>query len=202
LSQNKTKHQCYTIGHSNHPIKEFIDLLKLHGIDCVVDVRSSPYSSYTPQYNKNDFRKKVQEYGIDYVYLGNRVGGRYQEKKYLFPNGTVNYGEVRKSTLFNTGISKILSLLSNHKAVSLMCSEKEPFDCHRFVLVSFSLSKMGIEVLHILEDGVIVSNKALEKRLINMYGQKTLSDSFSSPKDKELESLYEKRNLDIAYSIE
>ena len=36
----------FTVGHSNQSLESFLDLLGRHGIDLVVDVRSSPYSQY------------------------------------------------------------------------------------------------------------------------------------------------------------
>ena len=39
-----------TIGHSNHAIERFVDLLKAGGVEAVVDVRSMPYSRRFPQF--------------------------------------------------------------------------------------------------------------------------------------------------------
>ena len=190
---------CYTIGHSNHPFSYFVSLLTSHGVNCIIDVRSSPYS-YAAHFNREELLQKLEREKIHYVYLGNKVGGRYNETQLLFPNGVVNYSKVREKKEYKEGIQRIIDILLEDKVASLMCSEKDPFDCHRFVLISYTLSKNGIDMFHILDDGTIISNDVLEKRLIAKYGQKTLFDSFEVPKNEELEKLYEKRNLDIAYT--
>ena len=45
-------HAIKTIGHSNHPIERFVDLLKAGGVEAVVDVRSMPYSRRFPQFGR------------------------------------------------------------------------------------------------------------------------------------------------------
>lgn len=201
LIKNKNGQICYTIGHSNHTFANFIKLLQLYDIEYVIDVRSSPFSNYTPQFNKKELENKLNDSNISYLYLGNKVGGRYNDSKLLSKNGIVDYNKVRRTKVFEGGIQKIIELIEKGKIITLMCSEKEPFDCHRFVLVSYSLSRSGIDVIHILENGNIITNNELENKLIKMYGQKTLFDSFNSSKTDDLDNCYEKRNWDIAYSI-
>lgn len=192
---------CYTIGHSNHLFSHFVSLLTSHNVNCIVDVRSSPYSNYTTHFNREELLQKLEREKIDYVYLGNKVGGRYKDPQLLYPNGVVNYKKVREKKEFKEGIQRIIDLLLENKVVSLMCSEKDPFDCHRFVLVSYALTKNGVDMFHILDNGTAIPNDVLEKRLVAKYGQKTLFDSFEVPKNETLDILYEKRNLDIAYMI-
>ena len=64
----------FTIGHSTHPLDRFITLLKQHGITALCDIRSRPYSRMNPQYNRENFRKFLQENGIAYVFLWQRAG--------------------------------------------------------------------------------------------------------------------------------
>ena len=81
--------------------------------------------------------------------------------------------------------------------IALMCSEKDPFDCHRFVLVSRALAERGVTVEHILPDG-LVTQKALEDRLLEHYGLPP-GDLFHS-RDENLATAYRLRNRDIAYN--
>lgn len=200
MNKENNNQICFTIGHSNHSSIDFVRLLQLHGIEHVIDVRSSPYSKYTTHFNKKELSKTLSKYHISYLYLGNKLGGRYKDSN-LFTNGIVDYKKVRQQKYFKEGIQEIIKLIENGTVITLMCSEKNPFDCHRFVLVSYSLSRNGISVKHILKDGDTVTNKQLEDKLIQKYGQKTLFDSFTSSKDDELDNFYEKRNWDIAYSV-
>ncbi|MBN2488007.1 MAG: DUF488 domain-containing protein [Methanosarcinaceae archaeon] len=173
----------------------------MHGVDCVIDVRSIPYSKYTPEFNKNNLYKKLDFQKICYRYLGNKLGGRYSNPNLFSAEGFVDYKKVRQRAEFKEGIQEIIKLIQKGRRVTLMCMEKEPFDCHRFVLISYSLTNDGINVEHILENGELISNKDLENRLFKMYGQKKLFDAYGDSKENELEKYYEKRNWDIGYSI-
>lgn len=73
----------YTIGHSNHPMPVFLDLLTAHGVEVVVDVRSFPRSRYYPQFNEPLLRKAVQHSGIKYINLGKELGGRPKALSFL-----------------------------------------------------------------------------------------------------------------------
>jgi hypothetical protein len=66
----------FTIGHSNHPLERFLDLLRRHGIGAVADVRSRPYSRFVPHFSKERLQRNLVEEGIDYLYLGQELGGR------------------------------------------------------------------------------------------------------------------------------
>ena len=50
--------RLYSIGHSNHSIEKFISLLDENGIEQLVDVRTSPYSRYNPQFNKENLQQR------------------------------------------------------------------------------------------------------------------------------------------------
>ena len=66
----------YTIGHSKHPIERFIALLQQHGIDALADVRSTPYSRFNPQFNKEKLQTALAAGGVRYVFLGEELGAR------------------------------------------------------------------------------------------------------------------------------
>jgi uncharacterized protein (DUF488 family) len=66
----------YTIGHSNHTIDHFLDLLSLHQITAVADVRSSPYSRHNPQLNRETLKQSLARRDIRYVFLGEELGAR------------------------------------------------------------------------------------------------------------------------------
>jgi len=179
---------CYTIGHSNHQIEEFIDLLKKYEIDTIIDVRSYPFSQHQFQFNQDNLERFLKNQKIGYYFFGNGLGGRYKDPEYLFPDGIVNYNKVKERPQFKEYIKKVEQLIQSGKHLALLCSEKDPFDCHRFVLISRILDKEGVQIDHILYDGDVISQESMENRLRNFY---------SNCSSNNLESLYEKRNRDI-----
>ncbi|MGC9335482.1 MAG: DUF488 family protein, partial [Anaerolineae bacterium] len=97
----------HTIGHSNHPQEAFPALLHQHGIELVVDVRSSPYSRYVPQANREILAQTLEHAGIAYRWMGDRLGGK--------PEGYVaDYDELRVSPSFREGITTLLALAGAH----------------------------------------------------------------------------------------
>lgn len=192
----------FTIGHSNYTIDFFIQQLISNNINYVIDVRSVPYSRHVPHFNKDNLKEKFIENNIAYVYMGDLLGARYSDSNLLDQDGKVNFKKVSQTKKFIEGIAKLIQLIEKGLIISLMCSEKDPFDCHRFVLISKELAKNGINVQHILEDGTKISNYELEVRLLKKYmknyNQTTLS-GIKKTKAEAIEEAYEKRNKDIAF---
>ena len=142
----------YTIGHSTHPIEVFLDLLKTFSFNCLIDVRSVAASSYNPQYNKEPLSNFLKTNGITYMHFAEEFGARHTDPDLLDDEGKVNFELVRKSWNFKNGVERIWQGIDKGFTIALMCSEGEPFDCHRFSMVSIALEKDGFEVKHILKD--------------------------------------------------
>ena len=152
----------YTIGHSNHEIELFIGLLQAHAITAVGDVRSSPYSRYNPQFNRENLEKSLRQAGIAYRFLGQELGARSDDPS-CYEGTKVQYVRLAQTAVFQRGIKRVLTGMEQFR-LALMCAEKDPLDCHRFVLVSRQLVKDGIAVQHILPDGAVESHaEALER---------------------------------------
>ena len=197
--------ECFTIGHSNHEANHFIELLKIHKINCLGDVRSSPYSKFTPQFNKENLDVELKKENILYVYLGNKLGGRYLDSALLYPNGVVNYNKVMEQEEFCAGINNVIGNIRKGLRIALMCAEKNPLDCHRFLLVARALSNKGIRIKHILENGEAISNEDLEKQLLQKY--KSEFDQFSFFREnlsekKSIEEAYQRRNQEVGFTAE
>ncbi|HSA32730.1 MAG TPA: DUF488 domain-containing protein [bacterium] len=135
---------CYTIGHSDHPLPEFIALLKKHAITCLCDIRSIPYSKRHPQFNAENLKAELPKHRIRYLYLGKELGGRPEPSARPVKGGEGG---------FSHGISRIVEELANGETIVLMCAEKDPADCHRSSLVAPALIEAGIAVRHIRYDG-------------------------------------------------
>lgn len=199
---NLDKNSCFTIGHSVNDIEYFINLLKKNKINCIVDVRSTPYSKIASQYNKEILKEILKKNKITYLHFGKEFGARRKDPFLLDENGIVDFESVRKSDIFKIGVERIKEGIKKKFKIALMCSEKEPFDCHRFALVSRGLEDNGINIHHILSDGSTISNNILEKKLIKKYNltydQLTLFGEYKSYKDAINEG-YKLRNKDIGY---
>ena len=196
---------CFSIGHSNRSIDEFTGLLAVNGVTCVVDVRSAPYSRRHPQFNRESIRTGLQLAGIQNLYLGDSLGARHSKPSVLTPDGKVDFSRVRLMPAFQTGIGRVIRGIKKGLCIALMCAEKNPFDCHRFVLVSRELAACGVLVSHIISREIILPQLALEQQLLEKYGLHRYQPGlFEQPKNKDelLAQAYELRNRYIAYNAE
>jgi uncharacterized protein (DUF488 family) len=190
----------YTVGHSIYEIEDFISLLKKNNVNTIVDIRSTPYSKFASQYNREDLKYYLNENEICYIFMGDLLGARYEDKDLLFENGKVNFKKVQETISFQQGINRLDKGISKGYNISLMCSEKEAFDCHRFGLVSEYVNKnlIDVDIKHIYPDKVL-SQKDLEKKLLKKYDKHI--DYLGLKIDKSpLEQAYLFRNEDIAYN--
>lgn len=167
--KEENKLRCFTIGHSVHEPDHFLKLLKMYRINCVVDLRSSPFSARAPQFNRDIIKKYLTDRGILYIYMGSQLGARYDSPEFLDRDGKVKLEVVMKSDFFRDGLKRVIDGISKGYTIALMCSEKDPIQCHRFVLVSHSLSVIGVSISHILEDGSILSQESLEGTILKKY---------------------------------
>jgi len=175
----KSHNIIYTIGHSNLEIADFLALLKAAGVQVLVDIRSAPYSKYVSQYDYVTFHTAVEQGGIEYCYLGRELGGRPEDDTFYDAEGRVLYGEYKDTPEFKAGIEKLVEI-SRAKLAAVICSEENPFHCHRRLLVGRYLAELGCEIRHIRRGGVIQSERdLLDDERIKQFGalQENLFDS-------------------------
>ena len=158
----------HTVGHSNHSVDRFIALLTPHGITAVADVRSRPFSRRHPQFNKDRLAAELTRHGIAYVFLGKELGARTEDPS-CYENGKVQYPRLAATALFKAGIDRVLDGAQKYR-IALMCAEKEPLDCHRTLLVSRALERLGVSIAHILADGSVETQEQTWSRLIDLMG--------------------------------
>jgi uncharacterized protein (DUF488 family) len=199
---NKT---VYTIGHSNHSIEEFINILKLNAINCVCDVRSSPFSRFVPHFNREILKRELTKNSILYIELGKEFGARRTEP-HLKTNGIVDFAKVATDESFLNGIERVKKGIAQGYHISFLCSEKDPIDCHRNILVARNLQKHNIKIIHILYDGSLESNDITEKRLIERFISKDeilyvggLFEPFENNQSSLLDRAYSEANKKIGY---
>jgi uncharacterized protein (DUF488 family) len=151
----------WTIGHSNHPLARFVELLRAHGIQVVADVRSRPYSRFAPRYNRQALAEALPEHDIRYLFLGKELGGKPKEPGYYLPDSSLDPERFTARPEFQRGLKRLLGEAA-HFRVSLMCSEGDPGKCHRSLLLAPELVKRGVKVLHILPDGGLLEHRQVE----------------------------------------
>ena len=192
-----TETTIFSIGHSNHSIDKFLSLLNDFEINMVVDVRSAPFSRMFPQFNQEAFKKSLSDNTIGYLFLGDQIGGRSNDPvDYL--DGQVLYKSLARKEAFKLGINRLKEGSVKYQ-IAITCSEKEPLDCHRFLLVSEVLARSGVVVRHIHADGTIETHGEALVRLLALHNLSS-PDLFSNDTDRVQEALtlQEKK---IAYQI-
>jgi uncharacterized protein (DUF488 family) len=157
--------RLFTIGYANRSLDDFIVLLKRYGINALCDVRSSPYSSRNPQYNRELLKQSLKSQAIEYVFLGEELGARPKDLS-CYVDGKAIYQKIAATMLFKKGLERINLGMQKGYAIALMCAEKDPMTCHRTILVCRNLRGSGVDILHIIDQQTVETQTDLEKRLI------------------------------------
>jgi uncharacterized protein (DUF488 family) len=157
----------FSLGHSNHELDAFVDLLRLHEIEMVCDVRSHPYSRFHSQFNRESLEARLRASGIAYLFLGAELGARSTDPSCL-ERGKVRYDRLAATEAFQRGIERIRRESEDHR-LALVCAEKEPLECHRTILVARHLDARGLDIQHIHADGSLESHdKAIGRLLLQL----------------------------------
>lgn len=172
-----------------------MELLCEHGITAVADVRSQPYSRFSPQFNRETLKGALHNAGISYVFLGRELGARSDDAE-CYQDGKVDYSRIAQTALFQSGLDRVEGGAEAYH-LSLLCAEKEPLDCHRTILVSRHLVDRGLRVRHILADGTVEEHADTIARLLRQTGLPD-SDLFRSREMLEAEA-YDLQGARIAY---
>ncbi len=157
----------YSIGHSNHSIERFLELLRLHRVEVLVDVRSKPYSSYSPHFSREALESAVTAVGLRYLYLGEKLGGRPEEEQ-VYDGQRADYERVAAIPRFQDGIECLLREAGQYR-VAVMCSEEAPKRCHRYRSIRPELQKRGVEMRHIRGDGRVEDDVGLHGGQLSMF---------------------------------
>jgi uncharacterized protein (DUF488 family) len=145
-------HTLFTIGHSTHPIEEFIGLLKTHEIEKIADVRSIPKSRHTPQFNIDVLEKSLRDAGIRYTHIA-KLGGRRHTRKDSINTGWRNasfrgYADYMATPEFAEGLQELIRIASERRT-AILCAEAVPWRCHRS-LIADAMTVKGWEVRDII----------------------------------------------------
>jgi uncharacterized protein (DUF488 family) len=157
----------FTIGHSTRTWKAFLELLRVHGIKRVVDVRSIPRSRHNPQFNRETLSMKLRSARIGYVHL-RKLGGLRHARRDSPNMGWRNasfrgFADYMQTPDFSTGLGRLINL-AKQKKTALMCAEAVPWRCHRS-LIADALVIRGIRVKD------IISGKRSQIHLLTSFGR-------------------------------
>ncbi len=153
----------YTIGHSNHTIEKFLDLLKEKNIEKVIEVRSTAKSRYLPHFNKQPLIYSLKKNGIQYLDRGKSLGGRPEDTSVLNKDNKILEDKIETKVWYQDGIKELIKLSKKNRIV-LMCSEENPLNCHRGYIISHTLLKNGIKIEHIRGSGKKNKGKRFVKK--------------------------------------
>lgn len=186
--------EVLTIGHSSLDYESFIALLRRERVTAIADVRSSPYSRIFEHFNRERLKQELKADGISYAFLGDELGGRPPEPSF-YCNGIANYEIMAESERFQRGINRVISGAAKYR-IALMCSEHNPLDCHRCLLVGRALFENGIVVRHIIGDRT-VSHESIEEKLVSEFGHGG-NDMFSTGRER-IAGAYRERAKQVSY---
>ena len=141
-----------TVGHSTHPIGEFIGLLRAHGVTRVADVRTVPRSAHNPQFNKTSLPRSLKKAGIGYLHMPGLGGLRHARRDSLnsgWRNASFRgYADYMQTPEFEKNLEELI-LLAREDRLALMCAEAVPWRCHRS-LIADALLVRGIQAEDIM----------------------------------------------------
>jgi len=188
------KPKLLTIGHSNRSLDEFVELLRLHGVTAIADVRSQPYSRHMPHFNRENLRETLSENGIAYVFMGEELGARRNEPC-CYVDRQAKYELIEPTPAFQSGLERIRKGASSH-LIAMMCAEKDPVTCHRSILIAKAL-RSDCDIQHIVTADKLESHDEAEHRLLRIWRMDG-NDLFQSSEEL-LDDAYRKQADEIAY---
>lgn len=203
------KNTVFTVGYSGYhqAVDRFVSDLKTYGINVVADVRTSPYSKFSPEFNREAIQAELKAAGLKYVFMGDELGARPSDR-HCYVNGAVDYDRIVSAGFFQHGLDRVQMGVARGYVITLLCAEKDPIDCHRNVLVAHSLAKRGVDIKHLvqlapMEPAVAEDREDTESRLFEEcdQGDSRQDDLFMS-RDSLIEKVYKLRFKKIAYREE
>lgn len=156
----------YTIGIGKRSLVEALDALRENSIHQLVDVRSSPYSKYATDFNREPLAHECKTAGITYTFMGDGLGG-FPTTPDVLTAGKVDYTKLAAQPEFKAYLRQLIQAAENGKIIALICAEGKPEECHRAKCIGVELVKHGIDVQHIDTDNKLVSQQTVMARIDN-----------------------------------
>ena len=198
----------FTIGHSNYPVEKLIDMLKFYNINCVVDVRGTPYSKYNVQYNKDTIRNTLIKAGFVYIYMSKEFAAKRENKISYNKEGYSDFEKVIKEEDFKTGVKRLENGCKKGFRIALLGAMQDPIRCHRAILLGRELEHLGFTINHIMDDYSIKDQRYIEERILDKYYENRHQITIDSlmgnsiSKEEMINEAYKMANREIGYRIE
>lgn len=168
----------HTIGYGTRTLDAFVAVLKTHRLEYVLDVRTSPYSKFKPEFTREALEAALKRHGIRYLFLGDTLGGQPRDPG-CYTEGKVDYDKVQRQTFFQAGLDRLRKAHEQRVRAVLLCSEGRPEQCHRSKLIGEALAAAGIPIRHLDEDGRVLTQSQVMDRLtggqLDLFGGPTLT---------------------------
>lgn len=195
----------WSIGHSQHNMEFFLNLLCSHSINYVLDVRSNPYSQYATEYNRENIRTILKKEGINYSFMGEYFGARQTDLTLYSSKGYLDFEKVIKCEKFTKAFNNVVKGVEQGNRIAFMCMEKDPIDCHRAILVTNAFYKAGFLIQHIMPDNSIQTQEKINARLLELYypnrNQLSIFQTENLTKEQYLIEAYKKQNEKIGFYL-
>ncbi|MEG0297481.1 MAG: DUF488 domain-containing protein [Clostridium sp.] len=198
----------YTIGHSNYSLERLVEMLRFFNIDCVVDIRGTPYSKYNIQFNKEVIEESLKRAGFTYIYMAKEFAAKRENKASYNKDGYSDFEKVINEEDFKLGIDRLKLGIKKGFKIVLLGAMQDPIRCHRSVLVGRELIKHGFNMKHILDDYSLASQDDIDEMILEKYHSNRnqitidslLGDGLST--EEMIVDGYRKANKEIGYRIE
>lgn len=161
--------EVYTLGHSNYTLERLAEMLRYFNINCVVDIRGTPYSKYNIQFDKEKLQYSLTKAGFIYIYMGIEFAANRINKISYNQYGYSDFEKVSLEEDFKKGIIRIKDGCTRGYRIVLLGAMQDPIRCHRSILVGKALIGAGFRVNHILDDYTLVNQSYIEDRLLDKY---------------------------------
>ncbi|HBG0719971.1 DUF488 domain-containing protein [Clostridioides difficile] len=200
--------EIFAIGHSNYPYDKLINMIKKYDINCVVDIRETPYSKYNIQYNKEAFNESLRNSGFIYTYMGKEFGAKRTNKDVYTQEGYADFEKVAKEDIFLNGIERLKKGCQMGYRIVLLGAMQEPIRCHRSILVGKVLNKEGFDVKYIMHEENLAYQEDIEESLLDKYfsdrKQLSIDNLLGSALTREemIQEGYNLANKEIGYRTE
>jgi uncharacterized protein (DUF488 family) len=140
-----------TVGHSNHPLPVFLDLLRRAEVQVIADVRSRPFASFSRHFDGEPLKQSLQAVGVRYVFLGG-LGGKPSDDSLYDDEGHARYDWISATPAFLQAMDRLRTGIANYR-VAMMCGEENPRGCHRHLMIARVLTDQGYRVRHLRAHG-------------------------------------------------
>lgn len=160
--------RLFSIGHSTHPLSDFLELLARYGVEALADVRKFPGSRRSPQFHRDFLAAALPAAGVEYRWI-ERLGGRRGRARGAPASRNLglrnqsfrNYADYMATDEFRGGIKELLELV-DRKPTAVMCAEGLYWRCHRRLIADYLLLTQGLTVQHIMPNGALRRHLPIE----------------------------------------